>query len=52
MCHPAAYLAGGLTGLGYANRDKLKSGWNKFTRGVHKTTDKVAGWADDNLKIG
>ena len=51
MCHPAAYLAGGLTGLGYANRDKLKTGFKRFTGGLGKATDKVAGWADDTLKI-
>ena len=51
MCAPVAPLAlGGLAA--YANRDKLKSGWNKFTKGVGKATGKVAGWADDNLKIG
>ena len=40
---------GALTG--YANRDKLRSGWRKLTGGVDKVTDKVSGWADDNLKI-
>ena len=40
---------GALTG--YANRDKLRSGWRKLTGGVDKVTDKVAGWAYDNLKI-
>ncbi len=51
MCAPVAPLAlGGLAA--YANRDKLKSGWNRLTRGVGKVTDKVADWSDNNLKIG
>ena len=48
MC--VAPAIGGL--VAYANRDKLKSGWNRLTGGVRKATDKVAAWADDNLKIG
>ena len=49
----AANLAiGGLAGLtGWANRDKLKSGFKKLGSGVNKVTDKVTGWADNTLKI-
>ena len=52
MCDPVMAV-GGLTA--YANRNKLKSGWDKFrntTSGlVGGVTGSVANWADKNLKI-
>ena len=40
---------GALTG--WANRDKLKTGFKKLGSGVNKVTDKVTDWADNTLKI-
>ena len=48
MCDPVTAV-GGLAA--YANRDKLKTGWNRLTGGVRKVTDKVTNWADSTLKI-